>query len=188
MKLSKILTTTALTLSMLAAGGIAAHAQSDTSGQNKAEPKASAQAQEGRSNARGERGERGSKGKRHGKRGYHGQHHGKRGGGEMFGAMFAKIDADGDGMVTQEEIDTYRAEKLTEFDASGDGALSIEEFDELYRELTRSRMVRAFQRLDADGDGVITTEEMDAQFGNIVERMDRDGSGALSLKGRGNRQ
>lgn len=188
MKLSKILTTTALTLSMLAAGGIAAQAQSNTSGQNKAEPKASAQAQEGRSNARGERGERGSKGKRHGKRGYHGHHHGKRGGGEMFGAMFAKIDADGDGMVTQEEIDTYRAEKLTEFDTSGDGALSIEEFDELYRELTRSRMVRAFQRLDADGDGVITAEEMDAQFGNIVERMDRDGSGALSLKGRGNRQ
>lgn len=185
MKLSKILTTTALTLSMLAAGGIAAHAQSDTSGENKAESKASGQAQEGRSNARGERG---SKGMHHGKRGYHGHHYGKRGGGEMFGAMFAKIDADGDGMVTQEEIDTYRAEKLTEFDASGDGALSIEEFDELYRELTRKRMVRAFQRLDADGDGVITAEEMDAQFGNIVERMDRDGSGALSLKGRGNRQ
>lgn len=121
---------------------------------------------------------------------HHGHHrgHGRRGGGDVFRNLFATVDANKDGAVTQEEVDTFRAAKLAEVDASGDGALSIDEFDTLYRELTRSRMVDAFQDLDADGDGVIGTEEMDNRFGNIVERMDRDGDGSLTLQHHGKRR
>ncbi len=120
------------------------------------------------------------------KRGHeHHRGHGRRGGGEMFMNIFAAVDANSDGAVTQEEIDTYRAAKLSEVDASGDGALSIDEFDTLYREFTRSRMVDAFQDLDANGDGVIGAEEMDNRLGKIVERMDRDGDGVLKLQRRG---
>lgn len=127
-------------------------------------------------------------------RGHHGEGEGwMRGhGGMMRGPMgenvrmiFEEVDADGNGSVTQVEIDTYRSTKVGEVDASGDGALSIEEFDTLYRELTRSRMVDAFQRLDSDGDGVISVEEMDRRFGGIVDRMDRNDDGALSIEDRG---
>ena len=112
-------------------------------------------------------------------------HHGPRGGfggDDMFRPLFDTVDADGDRTVTQEEIDTYRASRLAEVDASGDGALSIEEFDTLYREFTRPRMVDAFQELDADGDGVISPEEMDIRVSRLVERLDRDGDGQLTLQ------
>ena len=132
------------------------------------------------------------RGDRDGPRGDRGGHRGDRasgehGGSEMFQVLFTEVDADGDGSVTQAEIDTYRATKVGEADTSGDGALSIDEFDTLYRELTRSRMVDAFQNLDVNGDGVISTDELDARFGNIVDRMDRDGNGALTLQDRGRR-
>ncbi|MEM8571831.1 MAG: hypothetical protein AAGG56_13135 [Pseudomonadota bacterium] len=101
---------------------------------------------------------------------------------ENFIILFEEVDMDGDGMVTQEEVDAFRDAKVGEADTSGDGALSIEEFDDLYREFTRSQMVDLFQRLDANGDGVIGSEEMDRRFGNAVERMDRNGDGALSIQ------
>jgi hypothetical protein len=113
---------------------------------------------------------------------------GGRGGGEMFRMLFEEVDADGNGAVTQEEIDAFRAAKVAGADASGDGALSIEEFDTLYREFTRMRMVRAFQELDTDGDGVISPAEMDRRFGRVVERMDRNGDGALTIEDRGRRR
>ncbi|SIO32177.1 Ca2+-binding protein, EF-hand superfamily [Rhodovulum sp. ES.010] len=115
----------------------------------------------------------------HGQRG----HHAKRSatGGGMFRTLFEIVDANGDRSVTEEEIDAYRAAQLAEVDASGDGALSIEEFDKLYRALTRSRMVDAFQALDADGDGRIAAEEIDTRIAHIVARLDRDGDGVLSL-------
>lgn len=103
-------------------------------------------------------------------------------GGDMFRTLFEAVDADKDGSVTREEIDTYRASRVSDADTSGDGALSIEEFDTLYREFTRSRMVDAFQKLDNDGDGMITAEEMDAQTNRLVGHLDHDGDGALTLK------
>ena len=117
----------------------------------------------------------------HGDRGGRGGH---RGGAELMG-LLEEADADGDGAVTQAELDEYRAARVGAVDASGDGALDVDEFDTLYRELTRTRMGDAFQRLDEDGDGAITTEEMDARFGGLVERFDRDGDGALSEADRG---
>ncbi|MEM7487753.1 MAG: EF-hand domain-containing protein, partial [Pseudomonadota bacterium] len=125
---------------------------------------------------------RGDRGGRHGR-----GHRGGMRGGEMFRDVFDAADADGDGTVTQAEIDAYRDARVSEVDVSGDGALSIEEFDTLYRDLTRSRMVDAFQALDADGDGQISAEEMDRRVARFVERMDRDGDGALTLQRPGRR-
>lgn len=107
----------------------------------------------------------------------HGKRHGRGGPGKMMmGEMFARIDSDGDGQVTQAEIDAFRAERVGAADASGDGALTLEEFDSLYRDLTRRQMVRAFQSLDTDGDGTISPAELDARFNRLGQRMNRDGA------------
>ncbi|MCV3273077.1 EF-hand domain-containing protein [Roseobacter sinensis] len=170
MKRAKLLAVTTLALSVAGVGAVIATAQDQV-------PGASAGAAEARMTQAEYRGAHDSKRKR--------GHRGGMRGGEMLRDVFDAADADGDGAVTPEEIEAYRTALVTEVDASGDGALSIEEFDTLYRSLTRSRMVDAFQRLDANGDGQIAPEEMDRRVARLVERLDRDGDGILTLQRRG---
>ncbi|HKM15332.1 MAG TPA: hypothetical protein VJY63_05345 [Marinospirillum sp.] len=102
-----------------------------------------------------------------------GKHHGNRGHFGMQQQFFKQIDADADGEITQQELDTFRAAKVKAADANKDGALSLKEFEPVYQEMTRTRMVRAFQGLDSNGNGVISKEEMDDRFGNMMQRMDK---------------
>ena len=96
--------------------------------------------------------------------------------------VFAAVDADGDGKLTQPEIDKLRNDRHAAHDANGDGNLSLEEFAGLWHETTRPLTVRAFQMLDTDGDAVVTRSEYDRPLTGIVERLDRDGDGGLSLR------
>ena len=98
--------------------------------------------------------------------------------------VFEAVDADGDGKLTQAEIDKLRNDRHAAHDANGDGNLSLEEFAGLWHETTRPLTVRAFQTLDTDGDAVITRAEYDRPLAGIVERLDRDGDGSLSMKDR----
>lgn len=110
--------------------------------------------------------------------------HGGRGGHGMMRQIMEKVDANGDRAVTQEEIDTFRASVVADADTSGEGDISLDEFETIYLDLTRERMVDAFQKLDADGDGVVTQAEMDKRFGDVVERMDRNDDGQLDRQDR----
>ena len=98
--------------------------------------------------------------------------------------VFAAVDADGDGKLTQAEIDKFRNDRHAAHDANGDGNLSLEEFAGLWHETTRPLTVRAFQMLDTDGDAVVTRAEYDRPLAGIVERLDRDRDGGLSLRDR----
>ena len=111
--------------------------------------------------------------------------HGQFGGRGMMLDLFEEVDADGNGSVTQEEIDAFRAAQVQGADASGDGALSLDEFETIYTERVRPMMVDAFQELDEDGDASITAAELDDHFGDVVARLDRNGDGALSLEDHG---
>ncbi|SEW35602.1 Ca2+-binding protein, EF-hand superfamily [Aliiroseovarius sediminilitoris] len=196
MKTTKILPIGFLTLGLIGSGVMIATAQNlppltpDDQAQVQMQSQKPMQRADYRDGKAGRDSGKGDRMGRHEKRGGHGMRggDGMRGGGEMFRGLFAQIDADGNGSVTQEEVDAFRAAKVTEADVSGDGALSIEEFDTLYREFTRSRMVDMFQDLDADGDGVISPEEADARFGDVVNRMDRDNDGALTLTDKAGRR
>ena len=54
-------------------------------------------------------------------RGYHGGHHGgHHGGGRRGERMMEQFDANGDGVITQAEIDQVRQERLAAFDQDGD--------------------------------------------------------------------
>ena len=96
--------------------------------------------------------------------------------------VFAAVDADGDGKLTQAEIDKFRNDRHAVHDADGDGNLSLEEFAGLWHETTRPLTVRAFQMLDTDGDGAIARAEYDRPLAGIVQRLDRDRDGGLSMR------
>ena len=96
--------------------------------------------------------------------------------------IFAAVDADGDGELTQAEIDKLRNDRLAAHDANSDGSLNLDEFSGLWQETTRPLTVRAFQMLDTDGDGTVTRAEYDRPLAGIVERLDRNGDGRLSIR------
>lgn len=93
-------------------------------------------------------------------------------GGMMGGGMMQKLDTDGDGTVTPDEMRAQLQAKLTEYDKNADGNLSIAEFEALHSAMIREMMVDKFQHLDADGDGAITSEEMTAHA-DMMERMQK---------------
>ena len=96
--------------------------------------------------------------------------------------IFDAIDADGDGALTQAEIDKLRNDRHAEHDANADGNLNLDEFSGLWHETMRPLTVRAFQLLDTDGDGTVTRSEYDRPLASIVERLDRNGDGGLSVR------
>lgn len=110
--------------------------------------------------------------------------------GDMFAmvvqaeALLEQFDTNGDGAISQDEIDAVRAGELAEYDTNGDGTLSLEEYQAYWMARFYERMVDAFQRLDANGDGEITAEEFNAGLANIVARLDRNGDGVLNADDR----
>jgi hypothetical protein len=79
---------------------------------------------------------------------------------ERIAQRAAAIDANGDGIITAEEMLAYRdaqrlqreQRRLQRYDRSGDGVVTVEDYV-----AARSERIA---RMDADGDGVITREEM----------------------------
>ena len=90
----------------------------------------------------------------------------------MSRGFMRRYDANKDGNVTQEEIDTNRVARHGKYDANGDGKLSLEEFQGLWMEAYRLKMVREFQEFDVDGDATVTLEEYTEPMSNFVERRD----------------
>ncbi len=103
-------------------------------------------------------------------------------GGGMGGGMHEMMlgfDANEDGKLSQEEIDTGRANQLKKFDKDGNGTLNVAEYQALWLDVMRERMVDRFQGHDADGDGKITVQEFGKRFANMVEFMDSNDDGVL---------
>ena len=95
-------------------------------------------------------------------------------------AMLENFDTDGDGQLTQAEIDAVRADRLAEFDTDGNGELTLQEYEALWLDAMRERMVDRFQNLDKDGDAIVTTGEFVEPFSATVSRMDRNDDGVLN--------
>lgn len=135
--------------------------------------------------------------------GYYGEHHRGHGMGHggMFGdddhgsrmgrhfmGMFDTFDTNGDGKLTQDEIDQERAKRLAAFDADGDGKLTLKEYEALWLDAMRERMVDRFQSHDDDGDGFVTVAEFSHPYDKVVRLMDRNGDGAISRDDMGPRE
>jgi Ca2+-binding EF-hand superfamily protein len=105
--------------------------------------------------------------------------------GPRLAEMFAGIDTDSNGKVTQEELVAHRAAMFAAFDANGDGSLNTEEL--AARELARftetmpARTARMLDRRDANGDGSLSLDEMgEGPMEDHFARIDTDNDGAIS--------
>jgi Ca2+-binding EF-hand superfamily protein len=99
-------------------------------------------------------------------------------------SMMERYDANKDGSLSQEEIDTNRTQWHGEFDADKTGDLSLAEFEALWLKARREMMVREFQEFDRDGDGKLTLDEYKAPLAMLVTRMDANNDGLLNRQDR----
>ncbi|KAJ55327.1 hypothetical protein ACMU_11570 [Actibacterium mucosum KCTC 23349] len=121
---------------------------------------------------------------------------GEGGKGERAAKMFETLDTDGSGTITQAEFEAKAAERFAEVDANGDGLLSPEEMAEAsprkgkFREGGREGVsddrraefaARMVERKDTNGDGLLSVEEIAARE-DVFARLDTNGDGALSLE------
>ena len=114
-------------------------------------------------------------------RGNHGMHGMQQGG---VTALMERYDANNDGSLSQEEIDSNRTQWHADFDQDKSGDLTIAEFEALWLKARREMMVREFQEFDRDGDGKVTLDEYKAPLAMLIARMDRNGDGIINREDR----
>jgi hypothetical protein len=113
-----------------------------------------------------------------------GSRHNRMGNMQRMTSLMALYDTDGDGSITQDEIDAARTASLAEFDTDADSQLTLDEYQALWLDAMRDRMVDRFQAHDDDGDGLVTIEEFNEEFAGLVERLDRNEDGAVNADDR----
>lgn len=98
-------------------------------------------------------------------------------------AMFDRVDANGDGRVTRDELDAARSDRFERMDANGDGLLTEAELRAFGEERAERRAARMLDRMDEDGDGAVSSAEFAALSERRAERMferaDVNGDGAI---------
>lgn len=99
---------------------------------------------------------------------------GRHGRGQMAMRFMERFDTDGDGKLTQAEIDAVTAGMFGEADADASGGVTLPEFKTAFAREFADRKVRAFQRMDRDGDGALTRAEYDRMTARMESRMDDD--------------
>jgi len=101
---------------------------------------------------------------------------------------FSTIDADNNGQITQAEITAFEAANFAQADADGDGLLSKDEllaqFEGRNSDRAANRIERMISHLDANEDGAISLEERQSteRSARMFERLDSDDSGTISAE------
>jgi len=99
---------------------------------------------------------------------------------------FAMLDADGDGKLTQVEMDALKTAQFAKTDTNGDGMLSADEMlargNAQMGERMAKRIAHMIKRRDANNDGMLSLSEMGGmpRGDMLFKRLDADGDGAIS--------
>ncbi|UYV36261.1 EF-hand domain-containing protein [Rhodobacteraceae bacterium D3-12] len=115
---------------------------------------------------------------------------GKQGHGRGMGPMmpeFSELDANGDGNLTQAEMEAHAKAKFDAADTDGNGKLSAEELLEAGKkrkeERRAKRAEKMLKRLDTNNDGEVSFDEMpgqQTQADRMFSRIDADGDGNIT--------
>ena len=89
------------------------------------------------------------------------------------GGRFDRLDTNGDGKVTAEEMAAKNSDWIERADANNDGAVTKEELE------AHRKARRAERNPDKNDDGVIDREEFMAAAAARFERMDKNGDGVI---------
>lgn len=99
------------------------------------------------------------------------------------GRFFERLDQDGNGLITREEMQASRERWFGRLDHDGDGFVTMADLDarQAEREARRQeRRAHFFERLDGDQDGRISNAEFHASDPSWLAEADSNGDGALS--------
>lgn len=91
----------------------------------------------------------------------HGQQGDRMGGPQR--PAFAQLDANGDGVLTLEEIQVTAQSRFADADANGDGMLDVDELTAAAASQAAARVAQMIERKDANNDGMLSIEEMAPQ-------------------------
>lgn len=109
-------------------------------------------------------------------------------GGFGHGRMLERLDGDGDGSVSRDEMQAHRAGRFAGFDGDGDGRVTRDEIAAAMQARMAERFGRMADRMvalqDADGDGAISAQEFGRadRMEMMFLRLDQDGDGTISAK------
>ena len=108
------------------------------------------------------------------------------------GGHWDKMDVNGDGELSADEMDAKTAEFLSKADTDGNGAISKAEI-KAFHEARRAERKEA-RNPDKNGDGVVDRTEYLNAAQERFDKMDKDGNGVISedeqrqRRGRGHRR
>lgn len=99
---------------------------------------------------------------------------------------FSELDANGDGVLTQEDLTAAAQARFSDVDADGNGSVTRAEMaahaESQREERRQERLDDMIERADANNDGALSFEELtDERRGTrMLDRLDADGNGEVS--------
>jgi Ca2+-binding EF-hand superfamily protein len=100
--------------------------------------------------------------------------------------LFAKLDADQNGSISQEEAKGPLAKHFDRIDQNSDGSISREEHTSIARKMRERQQnmqrerANRLEEMDINGNGSISKEEAGERLAKRFEEIDSDGDGELT--------